>query len=372
MHSQIHSLKSPSPGVAFQLVSHHFGDAGSGRKVYIQAGLHADEVPAMLVATTLCEHLARIEAEGQLRAEVVVVSAANPVGLAQGVMGNFVGRFELSSGKNFNRDFPMLFKDVAAAVADQLGADAQANVRAIRAAWRQALLSRAPASLFASLQQALMLLAHDADYVLDLHCSREAGMHLYTGDAIWREVEPLARYLGATASLLALDSGACSFDEAHSFTWYQLQQAYGERYPIPSGSIAVTVEHRGQRDVSHELARQDAQALLNYLIHVGAVQGDAPALPPLAQPATPLAGSEQLVAPVAGMLVYRAAVGQAVTKGQPLFDIVDPVAGERITISAGSTGVFYMGRDTRFVKPGDQIGRISGEHAFRTGNLLGP
>ncbi|GJG98488.1 succinylglutamate desuccinylase/aspartoacylase family protein [Cupriavidus pauculus] len=374
MNSQTHTLKSPSPGVAFQLVSHHFGAPveGGGRKIYIQAGLHADEIPAMLVAVTLRDHLVRLEAQGRLRAEVVLVSAANPIGMAQGVLGNFVGRFELASGRNFNRDFPMLAQEIERAVAGQLTSDPQENVRRIRAAWRDALLARSPASAFASLQQTLMLLAHDADFVLDLHCSREAGMHLYTGDAIWQEVEPLARYLGATASLLALDSGAYSFDEAHSFTWYQLQQSLGERFPIPSGSIAVTVEHRGQRDVSDDLAQADAQALLHYLTYVGAIEGEAPPLPPLRQPATPLAGSEQLVAATTGMLVYRARVGDVVEPGQPLFDIVDPVSGERTTVASGSQGVFYMGRDTRFVRPGDQIGRVSGSQARRTGNLLGP
>ncbi|MGO4307269.1 hypothetical protein [Cupriavidus sp. RAF12] len=242
----------------------------------------------------------------------------------------------------------------------------------IRAAWREALLARVPASAFASLQQTLMLLAHDADYVLDLHCSREAAMHLYTGDAIWREVEPLARYLGATASLLALDSGANSFDEAHSYTWYQLQQTFGERYPILSGSIAVTVEHRGQRDVSDPLAQQDTQALLDYLTHIGVIEGKAPPLPTLRWPATPLACSEQLVAPVAGMLVYRTEVGGVVRPGQALFDIVDPITGARTTMSSKTEGIFYMGRDVRMVKPGDQIGRVSGARAFRVGNLLGP
>lgn len=372
MKRQTHPLLSPSAGVSFELVSHHFGEPGAGRKVYVQAGLHADEIPAMLTATVLKERLLGLEQAGPVRGEVVLVSAANPIGLAQGVLGNFIGRFEVTSGKNFNRDFPMVATEVSAAIADRLTQNGQENLRIVRAAWKDALLARKPASAFASLQQTLMLLAHDADYVLDLHCSREAGMHIYTGDAIWREVEPLARYLGATASLLALDSGADSFDEAHSYTWYQIQQTFGERHPIPHGSVAVTVEHRGQRDVTDALARQDAEALIAYLTYVGIIDGEAPPLPPLLQPATPLAGSEQLVAPVAGILVYRTPVGATVRPGQALFDIVDPVDGTRTTMESHTEGVFYMGREVRFVRPGDQIGRVSGARAYRTGKLLSP
>ncbi|WP_454726726.1 MULTISPECIES: succinylglutamate desuccinylase/aspartoacylase family protein [Cupriavidus] len=372
MQSQIHPLIAPAPGLALQLASHHFGDAGAARKIYVQAGLHADEIPAMLVAVTLKARLRELEAQGRLRAQVVLVSAANPIGLGQAVLGGFIGRFELASGNNFNRGFPMLFPQIAAAVEGRLTQDGAHNLRVIRAAWREALLAQPPVNAFQSLQQALMLLAHDAEVVLDLHCSREAAMHVYTGDAIWPEVEPLARYLGATASLLALDSGAHSFDEAHSYTWWQLQQEFGARFPIPHGSIAVTVEHRGQRDVTDALAQQDAQALLDYLTHIGAIAGEAPPLPPLPQPATPLAGSEQLVAGAAGLLVYRAQVGERVAAGQPLFDIVDPVEGTRSTTVSHTDGVFYMGREVRYVKPGDQIGRVSGARAFRTGKLLSP
>ena len=132
----------------------------------------------------------------------------------------------------------------------------------------------------------------------------------------------------------------------------------------------MTVEHRGQRDVSHEFAEQDAMAIVHYLMHLGLVSGSAPPLPELAFPATPLAGSEQLIAPTTGVLVYRTRVGDAVELGQPLFDIVDPVSGHRTTIASQTAGVLYMGRDVRFVKLGDPLGRVSGSRIIRSGNLL--
>ena len=43
---------SPLPALGTQrtLTSFHFGTAGTGEKAYIQASLHADELPGMLVA----------------------------------------------------------------------------------------------------------------------------------------------------------------------------------------------------------------------------------------------------------------------------------------------------------------------------------
>jgi predicted deacylase len=370
MHSVTHRLLAASDGTAHQLISHHFGAGHYGRKIYIQAGLHADEIPGMLVALSVADKLRQLEEQGRLRCEVVLVSAANPIGLSQYVLGYAIGRFELASGRNFNRGFPLLASQIADAVEGTLTADAEANRKAIHAAWRNLLLAQQPRQAFDDLQRTLMLLSVDADIILDLHCSREAAMHVYTGEAIWPEVEPLARYLGARSSLLAVDSGGQSFDEAHSFTWWQLRQRLGERFPIPYGSTAVTVEHRGQRDVSDELAHKDATAIVDYLTYCGAIDAAAPPLPPLSFPATPLAGSEQFYAPAAGILLHCAEPGAHVSVGQQMFVIVDTTDGTRRALHSHTAGVFYMRRDVRYVRQGDPLGRVSGHEVIRSGNLL--
>jgi predicted deacylase len=74
--------------------------------VTIQGSLHADEVPGMLVAHHLRNHLDALEAAGRLTGEVVLVPMANPLGVGQWVLRGFQGRFELHSGENFNRHFP--------------------------------------------------------------------------------------------------------------------------------------------------------------------------------------------------------------------------------------------------------------------------
>jgi predicted deacylase len=286
------------------------------------------------------------------------------------LMGTPIGRFELGSGRNYNRGYPMLHDQIAAAVANTLTSDIDVNKRLIQAAWREALLARTPQDGFEALQRQLMLFAHDADIVLDLHCSREAAMHLYTCETVWKQVESLACYIGAKASLLGLDSGGGSFDEMQTYTWYRLKETFGKDFPIPHGAVAVTVEHRGQRDVTDDIARQDATAIVNYLIHEGFIQGEAETMPALPYPATPLSGAEQFRAPVAGILIHRANVGDWIEPGQPLFDVVDPVGGERTTVHSQTAGVLFMRRDVRLVRYGDPLGRVSGDTPLRTGNLL--
>ncbi|CAG4927354.1 succinylglutamate desuccinylase/aspartoacylase family protein [Paraburkholderia saeva] len=380
MHKQTTSLLSPAVGTQRELVSFHFApgsastSAQSGssasQKIYIQSSLHADETPAMLTAVLLKRRLLELEARGALAAEIVLVPVANPVGLGQYVMGQFVGRFDLASGRNFNRHF-MQFPTLAERARDLLGADANRNRDIIRDLLREELAQQKPLTEFESLQLALFKHSFDADLVIDLHCSLEAVMHVYTTEAAWPSIEPLARYLGAEASLLATNSGAQAFDEAHSLIWWHLQQQMPASKPVPDGTLAVTVECRGQRDVSYEIAQQDADAIVDYLVSRGAIRGEPKGLPPLRMPATPLAGSEQFYAPVSGILVHRAKIGDTIRAGDALFDIVDPLTDETTTIRSNTDGVFYMRRAIRFVTAGAPLGRVTGTRAVRTGVLLG-
>ncbi|WP_341317361.1 succinylglutamate desuccinylase/aspartoacylase family protein [Paraburkholderia sp. IMGN_8] len=370
MNKQSISLLSPAIGTHRELVSFHFGPSNSGKKIYIQSSLHADETPAMLTAVLLKRRLLELEKQGALAAEIVLVPVANPVGLGQFVLGQFLGRFDLGSGKNFNRHF-LQFSKLAARAKEVLGSDPSENLRIVRELIAEELAQQKPLTEFESLQLALLKLSFDADVVIDLHCSLEAAMHLYTSEAAWPEFEPLARYLGAQASLLATNSGGESFDETHSLLWWQLQQEMSVGKPVPDGTIAVTVECRGQRDVSYSVAQKDADAIVDFLVWRKAIKLDARPLPKLLAPATPLAGSEQFYAPVSGILVHRATIGDTIRVGQALFDIVDPLTDETTTVSSQTEGVFYMRRAIRFVTAGAPLGRVTGARAFRTGVLLG-
>ncbi|MEN8503785.1 MULTISPECIES: succinylglutamate desuccinylase/aspartoacylase family protein [Paraburkholderia] len=370
MNRQSIPLLSPAIGTHRELVSFHFGPAGSGQKIYIQSSLHADETPAMLTTVLLKRRLLELEKQGALNAEIVLVPVANPVGLGQYVLGQFLGRFDLGSGKNFNRHF-MQFPKLATRAKEVLGSDAEENRRIVRELIAAELTEQKPLTEFESLQLALLKLSFDADVVIDLHCSLEAAMHLYASEAAWPEFEPLARYLGAQASLLATNSGGESFDETHGLLWWKLQQDMPADKPVPNGTIAVTVECRGQRDVSYETAQEDADALVDYLAWRKAILIDAKPLPELPTPATPLAGSEQFYAPVSGILIHRAKIGDRIRVGQALFDIVDPLTDETTAVSSNTEGVFYMRRAIRFVTAGAPLGRVTGTRPFRTGVLLG-
>lgn len=368
-----HPLSGSSLGSSRSVTSFHFGKAGIGEKVYIQASLHADELPGMLTAWHLKQRLAALEAEGRLQGEIVLVPVANPIGLDQNLNGVALGRFELLSGQNFNRHYPAFAAEIFADLQHELGPDAAANTRRIRQLLLQKVAAIQPASELAALRKSLMQLACDADVVLDLHCDCAAALHLYTGTPLWEQCEPLARYLDAACTLLAEDSGDNPFDESCSQLWWQLRdlaRAAGSPATIAMACLSVTVELRGQADVSHDFARQDADAIIAFLTHRGVIRGDAPALPALRYPATPLAGSESLLAPHAGVVHYYLAAGQLVNSGDHIADVIDPVHDRVTAVRANRAGMLYATESRHYLTAGQWLAKVASADAFKTGKLL--
>ncbi|MEE5113623.1 succinylglutamate desuccinylase/aspartoacylase family protein [Pseudomonas alliivorans] len=372
MQHHTHQLLSPVPGTARCVHSFHYGPQNGAGKVYIQASLHADELPGMLVAWHLKQRLAELDNAGRLLGEVVVVPVANPIGLEQVLMDTPLGRYELESGQNFNRGFVDLGQHVGDEIEARLTQDASRNCELVRDSLLAALNAQTATTQLHSLRLTLQRLACDADMVLDLHCDFESVEHLYTTPEAWPKVEPLSRYLGAQASLLATDSGGQSFDECFTLVWWQLQQRFGERFPIPMGSFSVTLELRGQGDVNHSLASRDCQAIINYLIDFGLIDGERQMPPELLYPATPLAAVEPVATPVGGLLVFCAMPGEHVDAGQLIAEIIDPISDAVTSVHALNAGLLYARSLRRMATAGMVIAHVAGKQAYRSGYLLSP
>jgi predicted deacylase len=374
-----HSLLSPSLGSQKTLTSFHFGDINEGRshrpKVYIQASLHAEELPGMLVAHHLRALLEGAEAAGLIRGEVILVPVANPIGLAQRVDHKPMGRFELDTSENFNRHYPDLAKAIGPVVIAKLGNDPQANVQIVRTAIGNYLREWVPDTELQSLRRTLLTLAHDADFVLDLHCDCEGVMHFYTEETCWPQMEPLARFLHSEAILLAKNSGSGPIDECLSGVWWRLADALkeaGSAAPLPQGCCSTTIELRGELDVSHAYAQTDAQAIYAFLQHAQVLTCvQTPVVPPPKCKPTPLAGSQTLNAPAPGIVVFAAQVGQTLRVGDLVAEIIDPIANQTHRVLAGVDGTFYARVRDRYTTTGGELGKIAGATPFRTGELLG-
>lgn len=377
MQVHTHSLSDPRANAAYALTSFHFGTPGAGKKVYIQGSLHADEVPGMLVSQFLRKELQALEAAGRIAGEVILVPAANPIGLAQAIHGAAFGRFDLTTGVNFNRAYKHVADDLKKSLEGKLGQDAQANVALIRDHARASIADWKPATDAETLKKTLMTLAIDADIVLDLHCDNEAVLHIYAGTPLAEAVAPLSAILGAQALLLAYQAGGEPFDEACSRLWWDLDKHFERRYPIPPACLSVTVELRGEMEVSYALAQKDAAGLLQFLTLSGVLRAEddaaaaaAAVLPAPLCEATPLEGVEPVYAPHSGILVYTRELGARVAAGDALADLIDPVGGETTVLRASVDGVFFARSGHRHVIRGMNVGKVAGAKAYRAGDLL--
>jgi uncharacterized protein len=370
------TLPPQSPGTTRTLKLHRWGEAGARPKIYVQAALHANEIPALLVAQHLLALLDLADRAGRITGEIVLVPAANPIGLGQVLAGTHLGRYEFGSGQNFNRGFADLAEAAAPLLKGRLGADAHANAALIRATCRAILAESAPLGELPALRRLLMLQAVDADIVLDLHSDDDALMHVYLGQARWPDGADLAAELGAMAVLLAADSGGASFDESFSHVWAKLRALIGADFPIPDATLAATVELRGMADVSDTLAAADAEALLRFFMRRGAVAGDPGPLPAPRCDGTNLAAVDWLRAPAPGVLVYHRALGARVAAGDLIAEIVDPLAEtpSRHEVRTITDGLLLSRRTRLLVRPGQHIAKIVGriDLPTRHGALLDP
>ncbi|AVH38200.1 MULTISPECIES: succinylglutamate desuccinylase/aspartoacylase family protein [Pseudomonas] len=374
MQVQRHALLAQSLGPQREVISLHFGPQGQGKKVYLQAGLHADEHPGMLALHHLKSHLQELENAGRLTGEVVLVPIANPIGLGNYVFGRQLGRFELSSRENFNRNYRDLAELVCESIDGELGSDPAANVTLIRRCIRERLDALQPRTELESLRLTLLRLACAADYVIDVHCDSEAMVHLYVHSEQQAEARVLAGLTGAHAVLHATEQGGPdaavhAFDESFTAVWYKLRQRF-PNLPIPMATFSATLELRGLHDVSHELAKEDTAALLAYLGHLGLIADAEVNVPePVCEP-TPLAGVEVLNAPHAGVIAYRTPIGTRVDPGTALVDVIDPVNGRVSTLYSSISGMFYARVVERFTEANTELTFVAGHKPVRSGSLL--
>jgi len=356
------ALDAPAPGTRQSLLLHRFGRPGARPKAYVQAAIHADEVPAMVAAHHLLQMLAAADRNGLVLGEVVLVPFANPVGLAQWVNQRHLGRHALAAGGNFNRDWPDLEEQVAERIEGRLGERAADNVACVRAALTAILEGPTAAATYGPHRLGLFRESVTADLVLDLHTDDEALLHLFLLPQHWPEAADLAAELGAAAVLLDEDTGGGAFDESNSKLWVGLQRRFPDR-PLPAACLAATVELRGQGDASDALGRQDAGGLYRFLVHRGVVAGaDTPA-PPLGVEATPLAACQVVRSPAAGIVVYAVEVGERVTRGQTVAELIDPAAAPgspRRLLLAETDGLVLSRRLHKLVRPQQTVAKIVG------------
>ncbi|MDR6755095.1 putative deacylase [Mycoplana sp. BE70] len=341
-------IPGDTPGIEWRIpVLHFVGTSATAPKVYIQAALHANELPGTALVHYLCERLRGAEAEGAILGDIVVVPQANPIGAAQSHFGEMQGRFDLASRTNFNRDFPL----VTLAERDSLLADLGGQTAVNR------------------LKRSLLHMALGADLVLDLHCDDESVQYAYIDEAFWPEASDLASALAMEAVFLS-DGESTAFEEAVGYAFKRQGEEKLARVP---GRLAVTVELRGRRDVYPDMAKADAHGLWRFLAARGAVRDETVRLADYTGPAVPLDNIEMVRAVEPGTVLFHKDIGDTVEADDLLATLItEPGAADgSVEIRAARAGFIATRTSDRFVRSGGDLMKIACGEPTRLGRKPG-
>ena len=328
-------IAGDTAGIEWRLPVFRFkGRTAAAPKTYIQAALHANELPGTALAHFLLQRLQQAEKDGAILGDITVVPQANPIGTAQSHFGELQGRFDLGSRTNFNRDFPL----IALGDRDRLIDDLD----------RYSATDR--------LKRQLLHMALGADLMLDLHCDDEALQYAYIDDAFWPEAGDLASALDMEAVFLS-DGESSAFEEAVAYAW---KYETGQKKARLPGRLSVTVELRGTRDVYPELAGKDAEGVFRFLVARGVVAGDDEAIAPFAGIVAPLDNIEMIRAPEAGAILFHRDIGESVKAGDLLATILarPGQTGGALEVRAPQDGLIVTRVSTRLARRRSDLMKI--------------
>ncbi|PWQ97293.1 succinylglutamate desuccinylase/aspartoacylase family protein [Leucothrix arctica] len=371
-----HTIRGDAPGNSTELTYFRIGPENAERKVFLQAALHADEQPGILVLHHLLKLLKQADSDGQLAAEFVVFPMVNPLGMTDIGFRQHQGRYDRATGVNYNRNWPDLYQVIEDKVADVLSDDTTKNIQAVRQLLAEWLETSQPCSALEHQRHCVMQQAFNADYVLDLHCDNDALAHIFTAPQSVDVMQSLSDWMGAAATLTTEDSGGGSFDEVWSLLWNKLAKAYPDKN-IPMACHSATLEYRGLSDVFDPLNKDDAERLYGFLQGQSLISGELiRPCPPATAKATDLAATEMTRVTEAGLLAYKVELGDVVKKGDVLADLIaldgEEAFVKRTPILAGTDGVILSRNNQKYVWPGSSIAKVVGTEVLdsRTGSLL--
>ncbi len=336
MHVTEIIIEGDVPGHDWTVPVINYEGHADGPKTYIQAALHAGELPGAVAAHYLAGLLAEAEKRGEILGDITLIPQANPIGAAQWMNGEMQGRFDFASRVNFNRGYPIICLEDRARLLD--GLDRHHAVEQIK--------------------RRLISMALAADLVLDLHCDDQSLPYAYIHGAFWPEAADLAAALDAQAVLLS-DGLDDSFEDAVVRAWLNPQK--DKVVTALPGRICATVELRGTADVDPVLAQKDAAGIYRFLQQRGVIGGTTTPLGTFDGPAEPLENIEMVNAHVAGAILFHRNIGEAVKKGDLLATLIAApgMEGSEYNVFAPQDGLIVTRISVRYARRGDNLMKIA-------------
>ena len=127
---------------------------------------------------------------------------------------------------------------------------------------------------------------------------------------------------------------------------------------------ATATSNTAVRPMSDTHGADDARRLWGFLCERGLIDADPGARPPAAPGGTPFEATEIVRADRPGLVAYRVELGERVTRGQPIADLIALDGPEayiaRTPVMAGTDGFVLSRAASKYLRRGDGIAKIVG------------
>jgi len=335
--------------------------------VYIQSAVHAAEMQGSAVIYKLINQLKTLT----LKAEFILVPNCNPFGRTQRAGEYLQGRFDATTGNNWNRFYHYSETEIDGYFDslndEQIDSLKQGAERDFISAFKSFLKSKLQQKLdnpwgvntAQFLNTTLQMMATDADLVLDLHTGPSSTRHIYS-----------PTFLAESALLFNIEniisiptSFAGALDEASFTPWCYLADKFKELgVELDYRVKAFTVELGSQENICLNQALEDSAGILNYLQHEGFIDGFEP-LQLTEIHTTSLENYRTLYSKHAGMVEYIAKAGEKVKKGQVIARVLNSLEFENgdgtSDITAPEDGYIILHYPSAAVQVGTQLYKIA-------------
>ncbi|MCF6438540.1 M14 family metallopeptidase [Pseudoalteromonas luteoviolacea] len=307
-------------GQAMSIPVFTVGDKSTGPHVYIQANMHGAEVQGNAVIYALLEKLKTARLSGS----ITLVPYANPIGCNQ-KSGEFtLGRFDPITGENWNR----MYHDHTHLVEEFAIRHTASSEQEIRSEFKKLLIEKTDELLnqpFHTMKTGkriavnLQRLAHEADFVLDLHTGPISSKHLYCPEY----AQTSANHFNIPHTLLIPNEFDGAMDEACFCPWWTLSETlkkHGKQFDV--SNEAFTVELGSQEHIDLSEAQLDADSILSYLSHKEVILEGGYQPSSIKRYACYLKDYKAFYAPMGGMVEYVAPLGGHIKAGETLVNIL--------------------------------------------------
>ncbi len=296
-----------------------FKGSSTGPKIYIQASMHGAEVQGNAVIFELIKYLEK----NPPLSDITIAPLINPYATNLKLGEYSFGRFEPTSGRNYNRYYFKPNHEQEMMIEQFASQHKNKEWSELKSLFKSFIINLAQADQKGEythkINHQAFCLAFASDICLDMHTASHSARHLYTQDYLEEE----SKSFGIKNIILSPVIKTGDLEGAFVYPWLRLQQELQKlSVKAPLECSSYTLEFGSQERFSLESAKEDLQGVLNFLALKKAIDKNYSS-PKEEFHINTFENYISIYTPYAGLVDYKVSPGQKVMKGEVLAEIIN-------------------------------------------------